>query len=429
MIVRHHAETARNDQLTYVSILVNAGQQKERALPAGVGDGVTQALNGDALPTDAAHRLALCESESLPALCRAAAELRDRGKGRIVTFSPKVFIPLTRLCRDFCGYCTFRQSPLESESLFMTIDEVVAVAKAGKQAGCTEALFTLGERPEQRYPEAKAWLRAAGYRTTLDYARDAAAAVVDEVGLLPHLNAGTMSRRELASLRPVCASMGIMLENVSPRLAKPGGPHHQAPSKWPRARIKALSLAGQEKVAFTTGLLVGIGETRAEIIDSLITIRDLHERYGHIQEVIIQNFRAKPDTPMSAHPHASTETTLWTVAVARLILGPRANIQVPPNLNRTDYPTYLMAGINDWGGVSPVTIDYVNPEAPWPHLGHLRAQTERLGFQLKPRLPVYPELVAGDGRLIPNDLRERIRAHADDEGYVSGGIERYAPSD
>ena len=429
VIVRHHAQTARIGRLTYLSTLVEGGQKPERALPAGVVDAVTQALNGGTLPTEAAHRLASCESDALPALCRAASELRDRGKGRIVTFSPKVFIPLTRLCRDFCGYCTFRQSPLESESLFMTLEQVVAVAKAGKRAGCTEALFTLGERPELRYPEAKTWLRAAGYRTTLDYVRDAAAAVVDEVGLLPHLNPGTMGRRELASLRPVSASMGIMLENASPRLAEMGGPHHQAPSKWPLARIKALSLAGQEEVAFTTGLLVGIGETRAEIIDSLITIREIHERYGHIQEVIIQNFRAKPDTAMSAHAHASTEATLWTVAVARLILGPRANIQVPPNLNRTDYPTYLMAGINDWGGVSPVTIDYVNPEAPWPHLDHLRAQTERLGFQLKPRLPVYPELVTGDGRLIPIDLRDRVRANADDEGYVSGGIERYAPSE
>ena len=415
--------------MTCISTLVNCGQQQERALPAGVADAVTQALNGGTLPNNAAHLLALCESDSLPSLCRAAAELRDRGKGRIVTFSPKVFIPLTRLCRDFCGYCTFRQSPPESKSLFMTVEEVVAVAKAGKRAGCTEALFTLGERPEQRYPEAKAWLKGAGYQTTLDYARDAAAVVIEEVGLLPHLNPGTMSRRELASLRPVSASMGIMLENVSPRLTELGGPHHQAPSKWPLARVKALSLAGQEKVAFTTGLLVGIGETRAEIIDSLITIRELQRRYGHIQEVIIQNFRAKPDTAMSNHAHASTEATLWTVAVARLILGPGANIQVPPNLNRTDYPTYLMAGINDWGGVSPVTIDYVNPEAPWPNLGYLRAQTERLGFQLKPRLPLYPELVTGDGRLIPTDLSDRVRAHADDEGYVKGGIERYAPSE
>ena len=428
VIVRHHVQIARNDGLTHVSTLVNGSRHQER-VPSGLRDAVAQALNGRGLPTEAAHRLALSEGDSLPTLCRAAAELRDRGKGRIVTFSPKVFIPLTRLCRDFCGYCTFRQSPLESDSLFMTVEEALAVARAGKRAGCTEALFTLGERPEQRYPEAKAWLRARGYRTTLDYVRDAAAAVVDEVGLFPHLNAGTMSRRELATLRPVSASMGIMLENVSPRLAEADGPHHNAPSKWPLARIKALSLAGEEQIAFTTGLLVGIGETRAEVIDSLITIRDLQERYGHIQEVIIQNFRAKPDTAMSAHQHASTEATLWAVAVARLILGPKANIQVPPNLNQTDYPTYLMAGINDWGGVSPVTIDYVNPEAPWPQLGQLRAQTEALGFQLKPRLPIYPELLTGDGPLIPSELRGRIQAAADEEGYVSGGIERYAPSE
>ena len=385
-----------------------------------------RALDGETISREAANHLVSCDADELPGLCEAASRLRDRGKGRTVTFSPKVFIPLTRLCRDFCGYCTFRQSPDEAEALFLALDEVLAVAEAGKRAGCTEALFTLGERPEHRYVEAKNWLRASGYRGTLHYLREAASRVLHEVGLLPHLNPGTMSRRELASLRPVSASMGIMLENVSPRLADPGAPHHQAPSKWPRARLQAIELAGCERVAFTTGLLVGIGESRKERIDSLLAIRDLNQRHGHIQEVIIQNFRAKADTPMRSHPDASTDEMLWTVAAARLLLGERANIQVPPNLNGESYPVFLDAGINDWGGVSPVTIDYVNPEAPWPHLRALRERTEARGFQLKPRLPIYPELVTDGGRLIPLALSRPILDQADGEGFVKGGIERYA---
>jgi FO synthase len=385
-----------------------------------------RALEGETLSREAAYPLISCDADELPGLCEVASRLRDRGKGRTVTFSPKVFIPLTRLCRDFCGYCTFRQSPDEADALFLTLEEVLAVAEAGKRAGCTEALFTLGERPELRYVEAKNWLRASGYRSTLHYLREAASRVLDEVGLLPHLNPGTMSRREVASLRPVSASMGIMLENVSPRLAEPGAPHHEAPSKWPRARLRAIENAGRERVAFTTGLLVGIGESRADRIDSLLAIRDLNDRYGHIQEVIIQNFRAKPDTPMRSHADASTEEMLWTVAAARLLLGERANIQVPPNLNGESYPVFLDAGINDWGGVSPVTIDYVNPEAPWPHLGALRERTEARGFQLKPRLPIYPELVTDGGRLIPLALSRPILDQADGMGFVKGGIERYA---
>jgi 7,8-didemethyl-8-hydroxy-5-deazariboflavin synthase CofG subunit len=387
---------------------------------------VERALDGETISREAAYHLVSCDGDQLPALCGAAAKLRDRGKGRTVTFSPKVFIPLTRLCRDFCGYCTFRQSPAEADALFLTLDQVLAVAEAGKRAGCTEALFTLGERPEQRYAEAKRWLRAAGYRSTLHYLRDAASRVMHEVGLLPHLNPGTMSRRELAALRPVSASMGIMLENVSARLAAPGAPHHEAPSKWPRARLQALELAGRERVAFTTGLLVGIGESREERIDSLVAIRDLNDRHGHIQEVIVQNFRAKAHTPMRQHPDTSTDEMLWTVAAARLILGEGANIQVPPNLNDEHYPVFLDAGINDWGGVSPVTIDYVNPEAPWPHLRTLRKRTESRGFRLKPRLPIYPELVTDGGRLIPMALNRRILQLTDGHGFVKGGMDCYA---
>jgi len=330
-----------------------------------------------------------------------------------VTFSPKVFIPLTRLCRDVCGYCTFRQAPSETERLFMTLDEVRAVARAGLQAGCTEALFTLGERPEQRYPEASEWLARAGCETTLDYLETAARVVLDEVGLLPHLNPGTMTRRELARLREVSLSMGVMLENVTPRLAERDGPHEKAPSKRPAARLKTLASAGAENVAFTTGLLVGIGETRIERVESLLAIRKIHERHGHIQEVIIQNFRAKSRTPMAAHPDAELREMLWSVAVARLVLGPEMNVQVPPNLSANEYTLYLFAGINDWGGVSPVTIDYVNPEAPWPHLEALRESTETLGFSLRPRLPLYPEYLARAERFVPLPLRDKVAALAD----------------
>jgi 7,8-didemethyl-8-hydroxy-5-deazariboflavin synthase CofG subunit len=343
-----------------------------------------------------------------------------------VSFSPKVFIPLTRLCRDFCGYCTFRQSPAEAERVYMSLEEVLEVARAGEALGCTEALFTLGERPEQRYPEAGEWLKRHGYRTTLEYLHDACRHVLRHTSLLPHANPGTMSRREMEHLRDANASMGMMVESVSPRLSGAGGAHEFAPSKRPRVRIKTLEIAGQLKVAFTTGILVGIGETREERVDSLLAIREVHRRYGHIQEVIIQNFRAKPRIPMEDCVDPTTEEMLWTVAVARLVLGREANIQVPPNLSLDDYPVYLLAGINDWGGVSPLTIDFVNPEAPWPQVADLRRRTEALGFRLRPRLPVYPEYVVAGREFIPDSLKDRITSLADDEGYVKGGIERYA---
>ena len=371
------------------------------------------------------YRLVSSTPRDLWPLCRAASLIRDAGKGRTVTFSPKVFIPLTRLCRDFCGYCTFRQAPHEAESLYMSPDEVLAVAEAGERLGCTEALFTLGERPEQRYPEAAEWLRARGYNTTLDYLYDVCRLVLENTSLLPHLNPGTMSRREMKRLREVSASMGVMLESASSRLSEQGGPHEFAPSKRPAVRLKTLELAGELKVAFTTGILIGIGETLEERIESIVAIRDLHQRHGHIQEVIIQNFRAKPATPMHDYIDPSTEDLLWTVAVARLILGPDMNIQVPPNLSYTDYQLYLMAGINDWGGISPLTIDYVNPEAPWPQISDLQRRTEELGFTIRPRLPVYPEYITSVGGFIPTPLDTNIWKLSDGEGYVKGGIERY----
>ena len=389
---------------------------------------VDKALQGGTLGVEEARKLVQATPAELGPLCRAASIIRDRGKGRDVTFSPKVFIPLTRLCRDICGYCTFRQAPSETDRIYMSTEEVLAVAQSGERLGCTEALFTLGERPEQRYSEAKQWLNERGYRTTLEYLHDASAVVLQHTSLLPHGNPGTMSRREMGHLKEVNASMGMMLENVSLGLSRIGGAHEFAPSKRPSVRMKTLEIAGQLKIPFTTGILIGIGETLEERIDSLLAIRDLHQRYGHIQEVIVQNFRAKPDTPMQDRLDPSTEDLLWTVAVSRLVMGPEVNIQVPPNLSYTDYPVFLQAGINDWGGISPLTIDYVNPEAPWPQISELRRSTERLGFHLRPRLPVYPEFMSRGAEFLTKSLKERIHSLTDSEGYVKGGIERYVKS-
>lgn len=381
--------------------------------------------SGTQISPGKAPELADIGDEFLSELCAAAAHLRDLGKGRIVTFSPKVFLPLTHLCRDYCGYCTFRQEPAKAQRIYMTPEEVLEVARAGQSMGCTEALFTLGERPEQRYPEARDWLEHRGYRTTLEYLTDVCRLVLEETSLLPHANPGTMSRREMAALQPHNPSMGLMLESTSSVLYATGGPHEFAPSKRPRVRLRTIELAGELGVPFTTGLLIGIGESRQERIDGLLAIRNLHEQHGQVQEVIIQNFRAKPSTPMQDTPDASTRELLWTVAVARLLLGPEVNVQVPPNLSAQDYQIYLDAGINDWGGVSPLTIDYVNPEAPWPALTDLRKRTEAKGFELRPRLPVYPEYFLATDRFLAAPLRAKVVALADPEGYVKGGIQRY----
>jgi len=384
--------------------------------------------SGAALSDDEAIALANADGQSDVDLYSVASELRDRGRGRVITFSPKVFIPLTRLCRDFCGYCTFRQSPEESSGLYLTVDDVLSVVRAGQRLGCTEALFTLGERPEQRYPEAREWLAGSGYRTTHEYLAHVCRTVFEETDLLPHGNPGTMSRRELEALQPTNPSIGIMLESSSPRLYESGGPHEFAPSKRPRVRLRTMELAGELGIPFTTGILIGIGETRLERVQSLLDIRRLHERFGHIQEVIIQNFRAKVDTPMADAPDAAPDELMWTTAVARLVLGERVNIQVPPNLSE-DYERYIGAGINDWGGVSPLTIDYVNPEAPWPQLSELERRTREAGYELRPRLPVYPEYFAdGSQWPLPTLLKEKLLRLTDESGYVKGGIRRYVHS-
>ncbi len=338
-------------------------------------------------------------------LCAEARALR---RGPLVTYSPKVFIPLTKLCRDVCHYCTFAAPPRRGERAYMSIEEVLEVARAGRAAGCREALFTLGDKPELRYRAAREELASLGCATTVEYVALAAEAVLEETGLLPHLNPGVMSRADLELLRPVSASMGMMLETTSERLSRRGGPHFGSPDKLPAARLETLRLAGELRVPFTTGVLIGIGETREERLEALAAIAELHEHYGHVQEVIVQNFRAKAGTKMAEAPEPSLEDHLWTIAAARILLPPAIHVQAPPNLAFDEFPSLLDAGIDDWGGVSQVTIDHVNPEAPWPELERLEQATESRGLQLAARLPVYPEFVSGrwlDARVMPHVLR------------------------
>jgi FO synthase len=365
-------------------------------------------------------------------LCSEARRLRALGHGTLVTYSPKVFIPLTKLCRDVCGYCTFARPPLRGQRAFMTEDEVLEVARAGAAAGCHEALFTLGDKPELRYRVAREELARLGCETTIEYLARAARLVLDETGLLPHLNPGVMSAADLAALRPVSASMGLMLETASERLSARGGPHHGSPDKEPQLRLRTIEDAGRASVPFTSGILIGIGETRAERIDALLAIRQLGERHGHVQEVIVQNFRAKQGTRMAGHPEPSLEELSWTAAVARIMLGPRWSIQAPPNLSYGDFPRLLDAGINDWGGVSPVTIDHVNPEAPWPEVAALERATESRGLRLAPRLPIYPEYVAELERWVDPGIAPFVLRRADADGLAredgwSAGAARPAP--
>jgi FO synthase len=346
-------------------------------------------------------------------LARRAGAVRDFGHGTLVTYSRKVFLPLTQLCRDSCHYCTFAKAPRRLASAYLSIDEAVAVAAEGARLGCKEALFTLGDRPELRYRAAREWLTAHGFDSTLHYLGHAAAAVRDRTGLLPHINAGCMTAQEMAMLRPVCASMGLMLESIAARLCEKGGPHHGSPDKDPAVRLATIAEAGRQKIPFTTGILIGIGETRGERIEALLAIRDLHARYGHIQEVIVQNFVPKPGTRMAGVPAADAEELLWSIAAARLLLGPRMSIQAPPNLAPAPLPEMLQAGINDWGGVSPLTPDFVNPEAPWPELEYLREQTEAAGKTLAQRLTVYPDYAKAPDIWLDAGMRRAVLEQSD----------------
>jgi FO synthase len=353
---------------------------------------------------------------SLPMMMKTSEAMTLEGFGPLVTYSRKVFIPLTELCRDVCHYCTFAKTPKRVGQAYLSLDQVRAIAEAGKAAGCREALFTLGDKPELRFSEAADELAAMGHATTLDYLREAAAMVFAETGLLPHLNPGLMDDADYAALRPVSASMGLMLETASDRLSDKGGPHFGSPDKRPSARIAAIEAAGRAKVPFTTGLLIGIGETRRERIEALIVIRDLQARYGHIQEVIIQNFRAKSDTKMAGHPELPLDEHLWTIAAARLILGSEMSIQAPPNLQPDALDALIRAGTNDWGGVSPVTPDHVNPEAPWPHLDALAEATAQSGRVLRERLAIGPKFAMQPDMWLDPALQTAVRRSVDGRG-------------
>ena len=353
---------------------------------------------------------------SLGALIQAAEQVTIGHHGSVVTYSRKVFIPLTRLCRDVCHYCTFATTPRLAGKAYLDADEVLAIARAGVAAGCREALFTLGDRPELRHPAARAALDAMGHADTLSYLREMAALVLRETGLLPHLNPGVMNDADFAALRPVAASMGLMLESTSERLSARGGPHFGSPDKSPAVRLATIEAAGRAGVPFTTGILIGIGETRAERVDALVAIRDLHRRHGHIQEVIVQNFKAKPDTRMADYPEPSLEEHLWTVAVARLILGGAMTIQAPPNLQADGLARLLAAGVNDWGGVSPVTPDHVNPEAPWPHLDALAQATAATGRHLVERLAIGPVFAREPDLWLDRALAPMVRRAVDARG-------------
>ncbi|MBV1959900.1 MAG: 5-amino-6-(D-ribitylamino)uracil--L-tyrosine 4-hydroxyphenyl transferase CofH [Pseudomonadales bacterium] len=365
-------------------------------------------------------------------LMEIAAGMRDQGHGNLISYSRKVFIPLTHLCRDVCHYCTFAKTPKQLQSPYLSIDQCLDIARRGAEQGCTEALLTLGERPELRYRAAREALEQLGCKSTLEYLAKVSRAIYSETGLLPHLNPGCMSDSEIKELRECSISMGTMLETSSERLSGRGGPHFGSPDKHPAARIATIAAAGEAKVPFTTGILIGIGETRSERIDALLKLRELHQRYGHIQEVIVQNFRAKPDTLMVNHPEPDLNELLWTLAVSRIVLGPEMNIQVPPNLNSGVLSQLINAGINDWGGVSPLTPDYVNPEAPWPHLDDLAQQTYAAGKLLVQRAPIYPAFVKNIETWVDKNLHKPLLICLDGSGYIRdsdwiAGSEQPAP--
>jgi FO synthase len=365
-----------------------------------------------------AEALRLVECVDLSSMMRAAEQLAVSGFGHRVTYSRKVFIPLTHLCRDVCHYCTFARPPRKGERAYMTIDEVVQVAQAGAAAGCKEALFTLGDKPELRYRAAREELQQLGFATTVEYLASAAQAVIQRTGLLPHLNCGVMTSDEMRALRPVGVSMGLMLESTSSRLCEKPNAHWGSPDKRPEARIATLIAAGELAIPMTTGLLVGIGETRHERIETLLAIRDLQRRFGHIQEVIVQNFRAKPSTRMAHHAEPAHDDFLWTIAAARLVLGPAMSIQAPPNLARGDLETLVRAGTNDWGGVSPVTPDHVNPEAPWPELVRLEEQTAAANRTLVQRLAIVPSFARDPLRWVDVALRPAVLRSCDSTGHA-----------
>ena len=354
-------------------------------------------------------------SEELADLMNKASEKRDARWGSIVTYSRKVFVPLTNMCRDTCGYCTFVKHPDSPEANIMTPDEVLRVAKKGEVNGCKELLFSLGERPELRYEKSKEMLCALGYAKMTDYLRDMCEMVLQETSLLPHVNSGTLTNDEIDILRPVTGSMGMMLETLSRRLNRKGGAHYACPDKVPLQRLRTLKRTGKKNVPFTTGILIGIGETREERLEALREINLIHQEYGHIQEVIIQNFQSKPDIEMALHPEPSLTEMLWTIANARLILDSDISIQAPPNLSER-HMDYLKAGINDWGGISPVTIDFINPQHDWPEIRELMEATSKAGHILKERLTVYPSFFKNTSKYLHPGIFDRVSKMAGHDG-------------
>lgn len=387
----------------------------EVATPYRVDAALERGIEGSGISREDA--LSLMEDAPLPALLETAAAVRNRFKGSSVSYSRKVFIPLTHLCRDYCGYCTFRADPQAGVPAYMTPEEVLAVAEAGRRAGCKEALFSLGDQPELVFPEAKEFLKTLGFSRTLEYLAAMSELVLEKTGLLPHSNPGLMGMEDLRRLRETNVSVGLMLESASPRLGRPGGAHWKAPDKVPSLRIRTIENAGQLSMAFTTGILIGIGETLEERVDALLAIRSANEKYGHIQEVIVQPFRVKPDIRMAQAPEPSKQDLERTIAVARLILGGKMNLQSPPNLLSKDYPDLLKAGINDWGGISPVTKDFINPEAAWPQISSLAVRSEGAGFILRERLAIYPEFSSKPEFVNPR-LQSHVRNLAGEDGYA-----------
>ena len=387
---------------------------------------VLEHLRRGQLP-DAQQALLLAEIPDTAVLADLAGQWRDLAHRNLISYSRKVFIPLTHLCRDVCHYCTFAQTPRHIPQPYMDVEQVLELCRQGADMGCQEALFTLGEKPELRYATARRALAEMGFSSTLDYVREVASRVLQETGLLPHINAGCMDAQEIAALRTVSASMGIMLESASPRLCEKGMPHYGSPDKNPEVRLQTLELAGQAAVPFTSGILIGIGETRRERIESLLALREIHWRHGHLQEVIVQNFRAKPGTLMAGAPEPDLDDLLWTIAIARLIFGPQMNIQAPPNLSPGVLPQLIAAGINDWGGVSPLTPDHVNPEAPWPHLDQLSRETAAAGKFLEQRLTIYPDYAVAGKTWLDAAVRPAVLRHMDSAGFARR--DQWAPGD
>ena len=371
-----------------------------------------------------AEALSLTEIEDSQTLTPLAAQIRDNGHGNIISYSRKIFIPLTKLCRDFCYYCTFAEAPKKQGRSFMMPEEVMELVKQGEALGCKEALFTLGDKPELRYSAARKELASLGHKTTLSYLNEIAKIIVSKTQLLPHINAGVMNADDLRKLRTVSASQGLMLESSAKRLCGKGGPHYGSPDKMPEKRLETIMLAGIEKIPFTSGILIGIGETRLERIEALLALRKLHEQYGHLQEIIIQNFRAKAGTKMFNASEPSLDDLAWTIAVARIIFGSKMNLQAPPNLSEGNLEALIQAGINDWGGVSPLTPDHVNPEAPWPELQELKRYTEKsaggsgVKKLLTERLAIYPDYAINGENWLDETIRPQVLRLRDSEGFV-----------